>query len=433
MEVQEGNPTADDNRISILNDKIAELTQTLTEIRRELRDLRHKWSVTRYKKWCPDRGLRNQPGWDVPRKTGKWVTKQFNARGRPICRRCRQSGHIKRNCQQPSGRVERVGPPCEGQSRDARQNTVVQNQVIVSGTPSDEDIQQVSAGIIPGQVVWFSVPRGYGFIKRTDTKKRVYVHYTAIQKASLEQCFRSLGSGEMVEFELANGKKGIKAINVTGPGGVQVQGNKHATCHKQYWCCSYCRDPPHNCQQDYQHNRSGEEQGEAKSAEERQQEPVIPEQTQSLERTDEQVVEEQSEKMQQSVPDAVRLQLPTQPLHEIKPRVEDTDSSMAYPNQVDLTDTDQEKHTEGVTCMSMAEGLATLRPNCPDSVMQNSESNVPAESPSVDKKSERYLPEWYYSGEYTTITSEEVNLMFQQALRRSGKRNKGASRIQNRY
>ncbi|XP_063783628.1 Y-box-binding protein 1-like [Pseudophryne corroboree] len=433
MEVQEGNPTADDNRISILNDKIAELTQTLTDVRRELRDLRQKWAVTGHKKWRPDHGVRNQPKWDVPRKTGKGVTKQFDGRGRPTCWRCRQSGHIKRNCQQPPGRVKRVGPPCEGQSRDAGQNTVVQNQVSVSGTSSDEAIQQASARRIPGQVVWFSVPRGYGFIKRTDTKKRVYVHYTAIQKARLEECFRSLGSGEMVEFELANGKKGIKAINVTGPGGVQVQGNKHATGRKQYWCCPHCRDPPHNCQQDYQHNRSGEEQGEAQSTEKRQQEPVIPEKSQSLGRTDEEVVEEQSEKMQQRLPDAVRQQLPTQPVHEIKPRVKGTDSSMAYPNQVDSTATDQEKLTEGVTCMSMAEGLAPLRPNCPDSVVQNSESNVPAESPSVAKKSERYLPEWYYSGEYTTITSEEVNLMFQQAVRRSGKKNKGALRIQNSY
>ncbi|XP_063797605.1 Y-box-binding protein 1-like [Pseudophryne corroboree] len=117
--------------------------------------------------------------------------------------------------------------------------------------------------------MWFSVSHGYGFIKRVDTKQRVYVHYTGIQKTNPKECFRSLRSNDMVEFELANGKKGIKAINVTGPSGVPVKGNKYATDRDQHWCYPRYGGPPHNFQRNDQYCKGGERMRVVESATDR--------------------------------------------------------------------------------------------------------------------------------------------------------------------
>eukprot|EP00591_Stephanopyxis_turris_P010253 CAMPEP_0195516778 /NCGR_PEP_ID=MMETSP0794_2-20130614/8581_1 /TAXON_ID=515487 /ORGANISM="Stephanopyxis turris, Strain CCMP 815" /LENGTH=75 /DNA_ID=CAMNT_0040645451 /DNA_START=202 /DNA_END=429 /DNA_ORIENTATION=+ len=64
--------------------------------------------------------------------------------------------------------------------------------------------------------------KGYGFIVPDDGSKDVFVHQTAIQTEG----FRSLADGESVEFqtEIDEGNNKVKAINVTGPGGAEVQG-----------------------------------------------------------------------------------------------------------------------------------------------------------------------------------------------------------------
>ena len=60
-----------------------------------------------------------------------------------------------------------------------------------------------------GKVKWFSDAKGYGFIAR-DGEDDVFVHYSAIEADG----YRSLSQGQTVEFEITQGEKGPKAVNV---------------------------------------------------------------------------------------------------------------------------------------------------------------------------------------------------------------------------
>jgi hypothetical protein len=57
----------------------------------------------------------------------------------------------------------------------------------------------------------------------------VFVHHTAILKP--DGGFRSLAEGELVEFDLIHGPKGLQAANVSGPNGTQVKGDPQANLH----------------------------------------------------------------------------------------------------------------------------------------------------------------------------------------------------------
>ena len=57
---------------------------------------------------------------------------------------------------------------------------------------------------------WFNESKGYGFIKQ-EAGKDIFVHYTEIQ----EDGFRTLTEGDLVEFELREGAKGLEATKVT--------------------------------------------------------------------------------------------------------------------------------------------------------------------------------------------------------------------------
>lgn len=61
-----------------------------------------------------------------------------------------------------------------------------------------------------GTVKWFNDAKGFGFIT-TESGEDVFVHFTAIQGGG----FRSLQEGARVEFDLAQGPKGLQAQNVT--------------------------------------------------------------------------------------------------------------------------------------------------------------------------------------------------------------------------
>ncbi len=63
-----------------------------------------------------------------------------------------------------------------------------------------------------GRVKWFNAEKGYGFIER-EGEGDVFVHYTAINAEG----FRTLNEGDIVEFEVEEGRagKGPQAVNVT--------------------------------------------------------------------------------------------------------------------------------------------------------------------------------------------------------------------------
>jgi CspA family cold shock protein len=61
-----------------------------------------------------------------------------------------------------------------------------------------------------GTVKWFNATKGYGFIQR-EQGGDVFVHYSAIQSDG----YRSLNQGDVVEFEVQDGPKGLQAANVT--------------------------------------------------------------------------------------------------------------------------------------------------------------------------------------------------------------------------
>jgi cold shock protein len=77
------------------------------------------------------------------------------------------------------------------------------------GAPARFFFQGGTGEMANGTVKWFSPKKGYGFITMEDGQE-VFVHYSAIDGAG----FRSLEQGERVEFEVAQGPKGLQASNV---------------------------------------------------------------------------------------------------------------------------------------------------------------------------------------------------------------------------
>ena len=62
-----------------------------------------------------------------------------------------------------------------------------------------------------GSVKWFSESRGYGFITpEGSAEETVFVHYSAIQSDG----FKTLHTGEKVEFEVVQDSEGSHASNV---------------------------------------------------------------------------------------------------------------------------------------------------------------------------------------------------------------------------
>ncbi len=63
-----------------------------------------------------------------------------------------------------------------------------------------------------GTVKWFKDEKGFGFITPNDGGEDAFVHHSEIQGT---EGFKSLQEGDQVEYEVASGDKGPKAVNVT--------------------------------------------------------------------------------------------------------------------------------------------------------------------------------------------------------------------------
>ena len=61
-----------------------------------------------------------------------------------------------------------------------------------------------------GTVKWFNEKKGYGFIEQDDGPD-VFVHHTGINASG----FKSLREGDKVTFDVEEGPKGSRAVNVT--------------------------------------------------------------------------------------------------------------------------------------------------------------------------------------------------------------------------
>ena len=61
-------------------------------------------------------------------------------------------------------------------------------------------------------VKWFDAKKGYGFIVNPQGGQDIFVHYSQIET---DRRFKTLRTGQVVEYQLHDGPKGPHAINVS--------------------------------------------------------------------------------------------------------------------------------------------------------------------------------------------------------------------------
>ena len=65
-----------------------------------------------------------------------------------------------------------------------------------------------------GTVKWFNNAKGYGFILPDGGGTDLFAHYSAITMSG----YKTLRAGQMVEFEVQDGPKGLHAVNIRAMG-----------------------------------------------------------------------------------------------------------------------------------------------------------------------------------------------------------------------
>lgn len=122
---------------------------------------------------------------------------------------------------------QEVTPILNGHSSASSISTLSENVNVIEG-----EIEVVELAGSPrssrentrktGTVKWFNAKNGYGFVTRHDTGDDIFVHFSGISRKNPRHTMKSLGDGELVEFNLT-------AVNVTGPGGRPVRGNPYVS------------------------------------------------------------------------------------------------------------------------------------------------------------------------------------------------------------
>lgn len=65
-------------------------------------------------------------------------------------------------------------------------------------------------GRVHGVVKFFDEAKGFGFVRRDDGDKDVFLHISDLRESNV----KDLGAGDKVSFVVTDGRKGLKAIEV---------------------------------------------------------------------------------------------------------------------------------------------------------------------------------------------------------------------------
>ncbi|PRQ50543.1 putative transcription factor CSD family [Rosa chinensis] len=103
----------------------------------------------------------------------------------------------------------------------------------ISTMPEDISTRQVSEERLTGKVKWFNDSKGFGFITPDDEDREdLFVHFSAIKSDG----YRTIMDGQAVEFQIGVGPRGsTQAINVTGPNGAAMQGQRKERVGRFGW------------------------------------------------------------------------------------------------------------------------------------------------------------------------------------------------------
>ena len=66
-----------------------------------------------------------------------------------------------------------------------------------------------NSNVVKGTVKWFNETKGFGFIQQ-ESGPDVFAHFSEIASSG----FKTLMEGQQVEFSVAQGQKGLNAVNI---------------------------------------------------------------------------------------------------------------------------------------------------------------------------------------------------------------------------
>lgn len=89
---------------------------------------------------------------------------------------------------------------------DPKMKRVFSLEEIQIQTPKEEERQEEVNAVKTGVVTYFSLSKGYGFVKDSQTGESAFVH--------VNQLSHQIKENDKVEYETERGHKGLNAVNV---------------------------------------------------------------------------------------------------------------------------------------------------------------------------------------------------------------------------